>query len=43
MNNFIPIDENRLLKIVKNKIISFKTFNNNKNTLEHTMNIKISN
>ena len=44
MNNFIPIDENRLKKIEqKIKLSRSKPLNNNKNTLEHTMNIKISN
>ena len=43
MNNFIPIDENRLKKIEqKIKLSRSKPLNNNKNTLEHTMNIKIS-
>lgn len=42
-NNFIPIDENRLKKIKqKIKLSRNKPLNNNKNTLEHTMNIKIS-
>jgi hypothetical protein len=42
-NNFIPIDENRLKKIEqKIKLSRNKPLNNNKNTLEHTMNIKIS-
>jgi hypothetical protein len=44
MNNFIPIDENRLKKIEqKIKLCRSKPLNNNKNTLEHTMNLKISN
>jgi len=44
MNNFIPIDENRLKKIEqKIKLSRSKPLNNNKNTLEHTMKIKISN
>lgn len=44
MNNFIPIDENRLKRIEqKIKLSRNKPLNNNKNTLEHTMNIKISN
>jgi len=44
MNNFIPIDENRLKKIEqKIKLSRNKPLSNKKNTLEHTMNIKISN
>jgi len=44
MNNFIPIDENRLKKIEqKIKLSRSKPLNNKKNTLEHTMNLKISN
>jgi len=44
MNNFIPIDENRIKRIEqKIKLSRNKPLNNNKNTLEHTMNIKISN
>jgi len=43
MNNFIPIDENRLKKIEQKIKLSRSKPINNKNTLEHTMNIKISN
>tara|TARA_B100000780_G_C21125699_1_gene456702 strand:+ start:678 stop:1706 length:1029 start_codon:yes stop_codon:yes gene_type:complete len=43
MNNFIPIDENRLKRIEqKIKLSRSKPINNNKNTLEHTMKLKIS-
>tara|TARA_B110000093_G_scaffold183334_1_gene233691 strand:- start:11321 stop:12373 length:1053 start_codon:yes stop_codon:yes gene_type:complete len=43
MNNFIPIDENRLRKIEqKIKLSRSKPLNNNKNTLEHTMNLKMT-
>jgi hypothetical protein len=43
-NNFIPIDEERIKKLEqKIKLMRRAPLLNHKNTLEHTMNIKISN
>ena len=42
-NNYIPIDETRIQKLEqKIKLMRSKPLLNNKNTLEHTMNIKIN-
>lgn len=42
-NNYIPIDETRIQKLEqKIKLMRTKPLLNNKNTLEHTMNIKIN-
>jgi hypothetical protein len=42
-NNYIPIDEKRIQKLEqKIKLMRSKPLLNNKNTLEHTMNIKIN-